>query len=256
MNHGVGSLEWARRTGGRMSLGDRLGQLALAAAFQLRVLPAQVLSQRGVTWPHALKMDLAELNPPESDLALRAETLLRTVMADHLRLHSIRSYLWARVFAAQHSIGFDDELLYLGAMLHDIGLTAKFAPTPDQHCFTLASADAAIAVARELSWPAERQDALAEAITLHVNVRVGLGKGPEAHLLNAATALDVTGLRLWEIPQEAVEHVLKGWPRAGFPEKFPAEWRAEAEARPQSRAAFLSRWLQFESRIARNRMDH
>jgi hypothetical protein len=52
-------------------------------------------------------------------------------------------------------------------------------------------------VARDLAvdhgWAEDNRDALREAISLHLNVRVRPSQGLEAHLLNVASALDVLG---------------------------------------------------------------
>ncbi|GAA3108440.1 HD domain-containing protein [Nonomuraea salmonea] len=40
--------------------------------------------------------------------------------------HSIRAYLWAAAYAQDNGIAFDAELLYVAAMLHDIGLVAEY----------------------------------------------------------------------------------------------------------------------------------
>ena len=41
--------------------------------------------------------------------------------------HCRRSYLWAASYAVEHGISVDSELLYVSAMLHDIGLVEAFA---------------------------------------------------------------------------------------------------------------------------------
>lgn len=251
MNVGVGSLEWAARTGGAMSPADRASQLLEGALYQLRSLPAQWGWKLGLSGPRALRLDLEELRPPDSVAAKRALELCALASPDHLTNHCLRSYLWARVFAAQDRIGFDDEFLYLACLTHDLGLTDQFSPkSPGVHCFSLGSADAARALAGELGWDERRRDALAEAITLHLNVRVGLEKGAEAHLLNAATALDVAGVRYWDVPPAAVDRVVARHPRLGFKRRFPGEWAEEAARRPCSRACFLERYLGFSRRIA------
>jgi hypothetical protein len=214
------------------------------------VLPAQAFWKLGVSKPRTLGFDPDALAPPDTAAARRALELCAGASPRHLTNHSLRSYLWARMFAAQDGIHFDDELLYAACLLHDLGLTEALAPkSPDVHCFTLASADAARSMAGEFQWEASRSESLAEAITLHVNVRVALKHGPEAHLLNAATALDVGGVRYWDAPPEAIRAGVRRHPRLGFKSKFPREWRAEASARPCSRAAFLERYLQFGRRI-------
>ena len=41
--------------------------------------------------------------------------------------HAVRSYVFATLLAARDGIGSDQELLYVGCVLHDIGLTPRFA---------------------------------------------------------------------------------------------------------------------------------
>src|SRR5689334_23087910 len=40
--------------------------------------------------------------------------------------HCVRSYLWGAMYGTAHGIAFDDELYYVAALLHDIGLTEAF----------------------------------------------------------------------------------------------------------------------------------
>jgi hypothetical protein len=98
-------------------------------------------------------------------------------------------------------------------------------------------------------WGEARQEALAEAIVLHLNVRVSLAHGAEAHLLNAGTALDVTGARFWEIHPATAAAVVARVARLDMKRELWAVWKAEADAHPGSRARFLNRYLQFRQRI-------
>lgn len=251
MRAGVGTLEWAARTGGKLRPMEKLSQLADAVLFQLRVLPAQAFWKLGVSPPKGPGLDLGKVMPPDTATAKRALEMCESASSPHLANHCLRSYLWARMFAAQDGVRFDDELLYVGCLMHDLGLTKAHVPgRPDVHCFSLASAEAAETLAREQGWEDTRTELLAEAITLHLNVRVGLDHGPEAHLLNAATALDVGGVRYWDAPAAAIRSGVARYPRLDFKAKFPREWRDEAGARPCSRAAFLERYLRFGRRIA------
>ena len=93
------------------------------------------------------------------------------------------------------------------------------------------------------------QERVAEAITLHVNVSVGLEHGPEAHLLNAGTALDVTGLRYWELPEGAADAVVARYPRLDMKRLIWDVSKTEADAHPECRGNFLDQFLQFGSRV-------
>ncbi len=246
----TGSLAWVRETGGRMGPRDILGQLGAGVALQMRILPAQILSRFGLWRPKRVDLDPREIKAPDSRAAREAEALCREASLPFLLNHSLRCYLWGRLLASANGHKLDEELFYVACLLHDLGLTEKYGhPEPDVHCFTLLSAGPARNLAGKEGWVRERQDALVEAITLHLNVSVGLEHGVEAHLLNASTALDVTGLRLWELPRERVNEVHAIHPRLGLKTKIGERWSYETELRPDSRARFLSRYLQFNGRI-------
>jgi HD superfamily phosphodiesterase len=68
--------------------------------------------------------------------------------------HSIRSYLWGAMYGTAHGIAFDDELYYVAALLHDIGLTEAF----DSHRLPFEEAGGHLAWVFGVAagWPAER----------------------------------------------------------------------------------------------------
>lgn len=250
MNVGVGSLEWARRTGGRITVADQIGQAALAVGYQLQVLPKQFLWRLGLRKQPQLKLDLDGLVPPDSKMAKDCEEMCIEASGPSLANHCFRSYLWARVLADGDGITFDDEFLYVACLTHDLGLTDAYrSDAADVHCFTLDSAKGASDAAEAAGWPEARSDALAESILMHINAKVGRGKGAEAHLLSSGTALDVAGLRYWDMPEAAVEKVVAKYPRLEFKKDVTTRWAAEVKAHPHSRACFLQRYAQFETRI-------
>ena len=63
---------------------------------------------------------------PQTPAATAARFVAIRFYSPALLNHCIRSYLWGTKYAAEHGIAFDDELLYVSAMLHDIGLTDAF----------------------------------------------------------------------------------------------------------------------------------
>jgi HD superfamily phosphodiesterase len=108
-----------------------------------------------------------DLRTPDSRLAAEAEELVRTSSPAFLANHCARSYAWSVALAEHDHVPFDAELLYVAALLHDLGLVRRF---DTGSCFEEDSADAAAALAATAGWPSERREALAEAIRLHVAV--------------------------------------------------------------------------------------
>src|SRR5690606_3321630 len=132
---------------------------------------------------------------------------------------------------------------YVAALLHDIGLTDRYRPAPDQSpCFAVHGG--AVARERLMTWGASTELAglVDEAIALHMDVAVDPAQGVEAHLLHAAAHLDVAGSRVGDLPRPLLAEILRAHPRDGFSDVFLAAMRREARERPDSRAAVM--WKQ------------
>ena len=59
---------------------------------------------------------------PDSQIARDATELIRSVESDPLYYHSLRVFSWAALRGALRGTRYDPELVYVGAMFHDIGL--------------------------------------------------------------------------------------------------------------------------------------
>jgi HD domain len=171
---------------------------------------------------------------PDSRVAARAEDLVRAVSPPFLTNHSFRSHFFAVALARRDEVRFDEELLYVAALLHDIGLVEEF---DTGKCFEEDSADAATRLAAEEEWAAERSERLAEAIRLHVATEIDLADGPEAYLLWHSTGLDVGGHRYGELGAATVAAVLDAYPRLDFKEGFTGLVANQASRKPGCWAA-------------------
>jgi predicted HD phosphohydrolase len=175
------------------------------------------------------EMTAFEFQIPDSRLAGEAAELVRTCEPDFLMNHSFRSYFWSVALAERDHVRFDAELLYVAALLHDLGLVARF---DTGRCFEDDGAEAAAELAAAEGWPSERREALAQAIRLHVAAEIVLADGPEAYLLWHATGLDVTGHRHGELTPRIVEDVVRDYPRVDFKRGFAALIADEAARKP------------------------
>jgi HD superfamily phosphodiesterase len=156
---------------------------------------------------------MVDLNVPDSSLAREVEELLRTASPAFLTNHSFRSHAWSVALAQRDGVRFDVELLYVAALLHDVGL---LAPYDTGRCFEEDGAQVAAQLASAEGWSAERVEAVAEAIRLHTAVEISIADGPEAYLLWHATGLDVTGHRYEDIDAETIAAVVSAYPRLDF----------------------------------------
>lgn len=84
---------------------------------------------------------IAGVRIPDSALAREATELVRDVAAPLLFDHSRRVFLFGSLRGLEAGLQFDPELLYVGAMFHDLGLTDRYRRT-DQR-FEIDGADEA-----------------------------------------------------------------------------------------------------------------
>src|SRR3954451_24019779 len=185
----IGSVAWLERTRGRLSRREQLELMALAVRSQA-VLLARRLGRSG---GRGGRLEPRDGRVPDSAVARGAEEV-GGGLPPWVASHSPRCYLWGAILAAQDGIEFDEELLYVAALLHDAGMPVAAAEGHDC-CFPLASVLAGRALHAPLE-PQARRRAAEEAIALHLNPAVARERGAEAHLMNAGAALDVLGMRL------------------------------------------------------------
>jgi hypothetical protein len=172
---------------------------------------------------------------PRTPAATAALSVATRFYTRALLNHCIRSYLWATTYAAAHGVGFDDELLYVSAMLHDIGLTDAF----DSHrlSFEDAGGELAWVFGVAAGWPAERAARATQIIVAHMRADVASTVDPESHLLQVATGWDVVGRRPEEFPEPTRAELLARYPRVGFSGEFVACFEDQARRKPDSAAA-------------------
>src|SRR5690349_14728523 len=72
---------------------------------------------------------VAGVSIPDSKLAGEVTELVRDTEPPLLFHHSSRVYYWGALTGQRRGLHFDPELLYAGAMFHDMGLTPQYAST-------------------------------------------------------------------------------------------------------------------------------
>jgi hypothetical protein len=239
-----GTIGWAHQRGGQMTRSEKLRELMTAGRVLLPTLPAQIRMRLGARNPKAVSLDVGEIPIPDSKIAREAEERCREVSPQRLVNHCHRTYAWAMLLSHRDQLRPDPELLYVASMLHDFALTDTYRDANPMVCFGARGGVTAAEWAQHRGWPDHRCGTLADAISLHLNARVDPKHGPEAQLLQAGAAVDVIGLRLWELSRETVQDVLTRYPMLDMIDGL-AEF--EFEARPHTRAQFLTRWLMFGS---------
>jgi GNAT superfamily N-acetyltransferase len=172
---------------------------------------------------------------PETPAAGAALSVATRFCSPALLDHSIRSYLWGVRYAAAREIAFDDELFYVAALLHDIGLTEAF----DNYRLSFEDAGGRLAWVFGVAagWPQERAVRVGEIIVLHMHEDVPAAVDPESHLLQVATSWEVAGRWSEEFPPAARVEVLARYPHLGFGAEMLAYFEDQARRKPASACA-------------------
>ncbi|WP_406694383.1 HD domain-containing protein [Singulisphaera sp. Ch08] len=157
---------------------------------------------------------IAGIRIPDSRLAREATDLLREHGTPLLLAHSLRVYLFGAIQGRHRGWAVDHELLYLGAVFHDLGLTAKYR-SPD-HRFEVDGANAARDFLRANGIDEPTAELVWDAVALHTTREIPWHKRPEIALLNGGAAADVVGVGLDEIPTGDRDAVLAAYPRVDF----------------------------------------
>lgn len=157
---------------------------------------------------------IAGVTIPDSAMAHEATELVRAATDDLLFDHCRRTYLFGMLHAKHRGLEPNPELLYVGAMFHDLGLTAKYRRI-DQR-FELDGADAARSFLLDHGYSQQAARDMWLAIALHTTPGIPDRMEPEIALLIAGVATDVVGATLDELPADRIAQVLSAHPRTGF----------------------------------------
>jgi len=151
---------------------------------------------------------------PDTALVREATELVREVADDLLFHHSRRVYLWGTLQGSRRGLIADPELLYVGAMFHDLGLTDEYRST-DQR-FELDGADAAREFLRSHGIAENDARNVWLGIALHTTPGIPDRLEPEVALVTAGVETDVLGLNLDALSQAEISEVIATHPRIDF----------------------------------------
>ena len=242
----IGNLDWTQR-GGALTLTERWG-LTLAAIRKHVNLRRQArpdgASRLANTLDRLGLRALDQIEHPWDALAFAASTAAQELQPQWLTHHCWRTYAWGTLLAVNADLKYDKSLFFSACMLHDLGLTSH-AAAPNDHCFTLRGARAAGDILRSAGASETQAHCVAQAITLHLNLDVGVEQGVEAHLVQAGAGLDVVGQRSQEVPALLRQAVVDKHPRLSFKHQFCSCMQNESRNTPQSRTGLYVRRLGF-----------
>ena len=149
---------------------------------------------------------------PDSKLAREVTELVRDTASPLLFHHSSRVYYFGALAGKHRGLEFDPELLYTGAMFHDMGLTHQHSSVHER--FEVDGANAARDFLRGHGIAQTDIDLVWTAIALHTTPGIPQHMHPVVALVTAGVEMDVLGLTYPEYSDTERETVAHAHPRS------------------------------------------
>src|ERR1700736_4070634 len=148
---------------------------------------------------------------PDSKLAKEITEFIRDTESTLLFNHSSRVYYFGALAGQRRGLKFDAELLYAGAMFHDIGLVPAYSSATDR--FEVDGANAARDFLRRHRIAEQDITQVWTAIALHTTSGIPQYMHPVVALLTAGVEMDVLGIDYSEFAEADREAVVRAYPR-------------------------------------------
>ena len=148
---------------------------------------------------------------PDSQLAREITEQVRDTVPPLLFHHSSRVYYFGALAGKRRGLTFDPELLYAGAMFHDMGLVPKHSSANDR--FEVDGANVAREFLRGHGIAPQDIDLVWNAIALHTTPGIPQHMHPVVALVTAGVEMDVLGLDYPAFGESQRTQVVQAHPR-------------------------------------------
>jgi HD domain len=156
----------------------------------------------------------ARVTVPDTKLAREATELVRESTTDLVYHHSRRVFWFGSLQGRNRGLSFDPELLYIGAMFHDLGLNAEYRSSGRR--FEVDSAGEARRFLQGHGVPEDSIRRVWTAIALHTTPGIPEFMEPEVALVTAGVEYDVLGIGYHDVSDTDRAEITALHPRPDF----------------------------------------
>jgi hypothetical protein len=174
----------------------------------------------------------AGVTVPDTKLAREATELVRDSTSDLVYHHSRRVFWFGSLQGRNRGLSFDPELLYLGAMFHDLGLNEQFHGSGRR--FEVDGADEARRFLQSHGAPEDSIRRVWTAIALHTTPAIPEFMEPEVALVTAGVECDVLGIGYHDISDADRDEITALHPRPDFKRNILAAFTAGIAPKPET----------------------
>lgn len=175
---------------------------------------------------------IAGIGIPDTPLVHEATEFIRSVEDDVLFHHSRRVFLFGALHGRRLGVQADPELLYVAAMFHDLGHTARYGSSTQR--FEMDGADAARDFLLKHGVEQSDADKVWLGIALHTTPEIPARLDPETALLAAGVKTDVVGVGREALSAGSVDAVTAAHPRPDFKNRILAAFNDGMKHRPDT----------------------
>jgi HD superfamily phosphodiesterase len=175
---------------------------------------------------------IAGIDIPDTALVRAITARIRDAEDDLLFNHSRRVFIFGALQGRRRGLQPDLELLYAGAMFHDIGLTQRYRNSVLR--FEVDGANAARDFLLEHGIAEADAAKVWLGIALHTTPGVPEFLAPETALVTAGVETDVLGIGRDDLAAEALEEVTAAHPRPDFKRQILSAFNDGMKHRPQT----------------------
>ena len=174
---------------------------------------------------------IAGVSVPDNPLITAAIEYAQRLSEPYLFNHAMRSWLFAETIGRIKGIEYDHEVVAIGTILHDIGLTATVSG-PNR--FEVNGADAALAFIKGKGFSGHRAQLIWDLVALNSTPSLALHKEPEVAVGTMGIGLDYGGFGVEAIPTANIELILSAFPRLKMKQRFAETCCRRVTAEPET----------------------
>ena len=160
---------------------------------------------------------IAGVSVPDGPLITAVIEHAQRLSEPYLFNHAMRSWLFAEAIGLIKGIDYDREVVAIGTILHDIGLTASVSG-PNR--FEVNGADAALWFIKGKGLSDRRAQLIWDLVALNSTPSLALHKEPEVAVGTMGIGLDYGGFGIEALPKTDVERILGAFPRLRMKQQF------------------------------------
>jgi len=174
---------------------------------------------------------VAGVSVPDSPLITEVLEYAQKLYEPYLFNHAMRSWLFAAKIGQLKGIDCDLEVVAVGTILHDIGLSAG---VPGSNRFEVNGAAAALSFVTERGFPDRRAQLMWDLVALNSTPSIALHKEAEVALGTMGIGLDYGGFGFELIPSGEMTEILGAFPRLKMKDKFAERCCHLVAAKPET----------------------